>query len=120
VIGDLDLPGEGFAGIITRMRADPTPATSTHQPRLRLAADTAHAGTIGTLAEIEQVLAEARRTLGRLRSDRVMLEQRLAASGRVDPIREIRGRSALDESIDRTVAMIRRLEQVLESRPPVA
>ena len=99
MIGDLDLPGEGFAGIITPMRADPTPATSTHQPRLRLAADTAHAGTIGTLAEIEQ---------------------RLAASGRVDPIREIRGRSALDESIDRTVAMIRRLEQVLESRPPVA
>lgn len=109
-------------GMIPVMRADANTMTDRGLPRLRLA--TGHDGTpsgetsgAGQRTEIERVLVEARRTLGRLRSDRAMLEQRLAASARVDPIREIRGRSALDEAIDRTVVMIRRLEHLLEGMP---
>lgn len=104
--------------MIPRMRVDSQLASKDAAPRLRLAERVGvEESADPTPASIERVLAEARRTLGRLRADRAMLEQRLAASGRVDPIREIRGRSAIDEAIDHTVAMIRRLEQVLERTP---
>jgi len=112
--------------MIRDMRAGIDRSTLPATPHLRLA-DGASDVAAGRTAEgadpgarrleIEQVLAQSRRLLGRLRTDRSMLERKLAAAGRVDPIREVRGASALDEAIDRTVAMIRRLEIVLEGIP---
>lgn len=99
------------------LESTPIPNGAVHRLRLAEEVPVGGSGTLPARGEIEQILAEARRTLGRLRADRVMLDQRLVASGRVDPIREIRGRSSLDESIDRTVSVIRRLEHLLESMP---
>lgn len=59
---------------------------------------------------IRQLLADSRRVLAVLKAERSMLDARLAALGRRDPIREVTGRSALDEAVERAAKAVAELE----------
>lgn len=56
---------------------------------------------------------EADRLLRRLISDRHLSEQRCAVAGRHDPLKKLRGRSALDQAIASTREIIERMDDLL-------
>lgn len=58
-------------------------------------------------------LRDACRLLDRLKSDREMLEERLAAARRVDPVRQVTGESSLDRACRETEELIRLIDEYL-------
>jgi len=58
-------------------------------------------------------LREACRLLELLREDRARIEERLAATRRLDPVRVVTGRSALDRACAETEELIRQVDDYL-------
>ncbi len=63
-----------------------------------------------------RVHAEARALLSRLVLERDRSERRRAEAGQPDPMKFITGRSALDNAVERTCEMVRRVEELLAQR----
>ena len=69
-----------------------------------------------SLPEMVRVHAEARALLSRLVLERDRSERRRAEAGQPDPMKFITGRSALDNAVERTCEMVRRVEGLLAQR----
>ncbi len=66
---------------------------------------------------IEEIRTNARQLLSRMLADRAEIEQRLTESGRIDPVRVVTGRSALDATIHATQRMLAMLDRIEQSDP---
>ena len=98
------------------MDASSSPNTTGDQPALRLAGGLQTVAERPDPAELEILQLDARALLAALKVDRARIEARLAEFGRIDPIVEVKGHSALDEAIDRCQATILRLDDMLGQR----
>lgn len=85
-------------------------------PALRLAGRLQAVADRPDPAEVEALQAEARALLTALKVDRARIEARLAEFGRIDPIVEVKGHSALDEAIETCQASILTLDEMLGQR----
>jgi len=66
---------------------------------------------------IEEIRTNARHLLSRMLSDRAEIEERLKESGRIDPVRVVTGRSALDATIHATQRMLAMLDRIEQNDP---
>lgn len=67
-----------------------------------------------TLLQAENLRNQADRLLGDLLTARLGCEERLAESGRRDPMKFVTGRTALDNAILETRAMLSQMDQLLD------
>lgn len=67
-----------------------------------------------TLVQAENLRDQADRLLSDLLTARLGCEERLAESGRRDPIKFVTGRTALDNAILETRAMLSQMDQLLD------
>lgn len=92
--------------------ASPRTAIADLDPGLRLAGTAA----LGSLAADDPRLAALRRAcalLGHLEAERDALNRRLEESRRLDPMRQVAGRTSLDQAVEETRQLVRELDELL-------
>ena len=95
------------------MESSSSPTHVQVSPALRLAGQLQAVAERPDPADLEALQAEARALLATLKVDRARIEARLAEFGRIDPIVEVKGHSALDEAIETCQASILKLDEML-------